>query len=117
MTKSLATIKIRILHRDGFAMGPGKATLLEAIAETRSIAAAGRQLGWSYWKTRRLLDEMNLGFRDPLVVTVKGGDRGGGSSLTKTGIEALARFRAMEAAAAAAIAPLVEGFQDLLAAP
>ena len=102
--RSLATLKIRILHDGLFAMGPGKADLLEAIQETRSIAAAGRKLGLSYWKTRRLLKEMNQSFRLPVVVTARGGDKGGGSQVTDLGRAVLAQFRAMEAAAGAAIA-------------
>jgi len=110
-----ATLRIRLRHGDLFAMGPGKADLLEAIRETASIAAAGRKLGLSYWKTRRLLDEMNQTFRGPVVVTSKGGEGGGGSRVTETGLQALAQFRAMEAAAEAAIAGQVAAFQDLLA--
>jgi len=109
-----ATIKIRILHEEGFAMGPGKAALLEAIAATRSIAGAGRALGLSYWKTRRLLDEMNHCFTGPLVTTAKGGAQGGGARVTETGMQALALFRAMEAEADAAIARSLGTFQDLL---
>jgi len=112
---SLASIKIRLLCGDIFAMGPGKADLLEAIQETASIAAAGRKLGLSYWKTRHLLDEMNQCFRSPVVVTTKGGDKGGGSQVTETGRLALAGFRAMEAEAGAAIAARVADFQNLLA--
>jgi len=111
----LVSIKLRLHHGDGFAMGPGKADLLAAIQATQSIAAAGRQLGLSYWKTRHLLTEMNQCFRLPVVVTTKGGERGGGSRVTETGLKALAAFRAMEAEAAAAIAAGVAAFQDLLA--
>lgn len=96
-------------------MGPGKAELLEAIQETASIAAAGRKLGLSYWKTRHLLEEMNQCFRSPVVVTSKGGENGGGSQVTETGRMALAQFRAMEAEAGAAIAGRVAAFQELLA--
>jgi molybdate transport system regulatory protein len=49
------------------------------------------------------------------VIAAKGGEKGGGAEVTETGLEALARFRAMEAAAGAAIAEQVEAFQDLLA--
>jgi molybdate transport system regulatory protein len=111
----LLTIKLRIPHRGCFAMGPGKAALLEAIEETRSVAGAGRTLGLSYWKTRRLLEEINLCFREPLVAASKGGEKGGGSRLTPAGLDAVARFRAMEAAALAAAAPLAEAYRDLLA--
>jgi len=110
----LATLKIRLRHGDLFAMGPGKADLLEAIRDTHSIAAAGRKLGLSYWKTRHLLEEMNQSFRAPVVVGTKGGDKGGGARVTETGLAALGRFRAMEASAAAAIAAQVQAFQNLL---
>jgi|GEM_PF-3908453 len=79
MPDAPASIKIRLRHGEAFAMGPGKADLLEAIQATSSIAAAGRSLGMSYWKTRHLLDEMNACFTSPVVATAKGGDRGGGS--------------------------------------
>jgi molybdate transport system regulatory protein len=111
----LASLKIRLRHGDTFAMGPGKADLLEAIQETASIAAAGRKLGLSYWKTRHLLEEMNQCFRQQVVVTSKGGEKGGGSQVTETGRMALAQFRAMEAAAGSAIAERVAAFQELLA--
>jgi len=113
--RPLVSLKLRLVHGDCFAMGPGKAALLEAIAETRSVAAAGRKLGLSYWKTRRLLEEINQCFRLPLVATTKGGDKGGGSRVTEAGLEALARFRAMEAAAGAVVAPLALAYRDLLA--
>jgi molybdate transport system regulatory protein len=112
---SPVSLKIRLRHGDIYAMGPGKADLLDAIGETRSIAAAGRKLGFSYWKTRHLLEEMNHSFLQPVVTTAKGGEKGGGADLTETGLAALAAFRAMEAAAGAAIAAQVEAFQELRA--
>jgi molybdate transport system regulatory protein len=115
--RPLVSLKIRLTHGGVYAMGPGKAALLEAILETRSIAAAGRKLGLSYWKTRHLLEEMHQSFRLPVVLTTKGGAMGGGSVVTETGLEALAAFRAMEAEAEAAIAQRVLAFQELLASP
>ena len=108
-------LRIRIPHGERYAMGPGKADLLEAIEETRSIAEAGRSLGMSYWKTRRLLDEMAACFKAPVVETTRGGGGGGGSSLTKLGREALARYRAMQARAEAAIAGDLKAYRRLLA--
>ena len=58
---------------------------------------------------------MNLCFRLPVVATSKGGEKGGGSQVTETGLEALAQFRAMEVEAGAAIAGRVRTFQELLA--
>ncbi len=109
------SIKIRLHHEFGYALGPGKAALLEAIIETKSVAAAGRKMGLSYWKTRHLLDEMNKCFASPVVVTTRGGDKGGGSRVTKSGMEALALFREMEEQATNAISPFTHRFQRLLA--
>jgi molybdate transport system regulatory protein len=54
--------------------------------------------GWS------LVQEMNLAFAKPLVVTEKGGAGGGGkASLTPLGNRILNRYREMEAAATDAI--------------
>jgi molybdate transport system regulatory protein len=96
------TIKLRILHQEVFAFGPGKAALLEAIDRLASISAAGRELGLSYSKTRRLVDEMNDSFRSPLVETSRGGNARGGATVTVTGRRVLATFRAMEEGALAA---------------
>ena len=110
-------IRIGIPLGECYAMGPGKADLLEAIQATASIAAAGRKLGLSYWKTRHLLEEMNQCFRSPVVATSKGGEKGGGAQVTETGRAALAQFRAMEDEAGRAIADRAVAFQALLADP
>jgi len=101
--RSPAFIKIRIPHEAIFAFGPGKAALLEAIDQYRSISEAGRRMGLSYTKTRRLLDEMNQSFKLPLVESDKGGAGGGGARVTATGRKVLTAFRAMEDRARAAI--------------
>ena len=97
------SIRIRVHHAGVFAFGPGKADLLEAIEECRSISAAGRKIGLSYTKTRRLLDELNSSFRDPLVESAKGGAQGGHAWVTPAGRRILAAFRAMEARALEAV--------------
>lgn len=98
-----ASLKLRIRCGEVYALGPGKADLLEAVDACHSIAGAGRQLGYSYWKTRHMLDEMNACFRAPVVETAKGGRDRGGATLTETGRRALECFRAMEASAMEAI--------------
>lgn len=77
-------------------MGPGKAALLEAIAETGSISAAARKLGMSYRRAWTLVDTMNRCWRDPLVETSAGGAHGGGARLSAAGEEALRYYRALE---------------------
>ena len=90
------SIRIRIHHAEIFAFGPGKADLLEAIEACRSISGAGRSLGLSYTKTRRLVDELNRSFRETVVESAKGGAQGGHAWVTPAGHRILAAFRAME---------------------
>lgn len=97
-------LHLRLLAGDTIAFGPGKADLLEAIAATGSISAAGRCLGLSYRRAWALVDTMNRLFAEPLVAAAKGGSGGGGAALTPVGAAALADYRAAEAAARAAAA-------------
>jgi molybdate transport system regulatory protein len=107
--------RLRILLGAAIAIGPGKAALLEAIAETGSIAAAGRRMGMSYRRAWVLVKSMNGCFRDRLVEASKGGSAGGGAELTEMGREVLRRYRAMEARAADAVVQEMQAFRDLLA--
>ena len=82
------------------AIGPGKALVLEAIEQTGSISAAGRQTGMSYRRIWLLVDSLNRCWDTPLVRTSAGGR--GGSHLTERGLDVLRLYRAMEARMAAA---------------
>lgn len=93
---------MRVFCGDEIALGPGKADLLEAIAETGSISAAGRSMGMSYRRAWLLADTMNRCFREPLVITEKGGLHGGGAVLSELGAKVLRRYRSMERKAARA---------------
>lgn len=79
------------------AFGPGKADLLDTIAATGSISAAGKQLGMSYRRTWLLVDTMNRCFQHPLVETTTGGAQGGGTRLTGYGVDILKRYRRLQA--------------------
>ena len=78
-------LKAQILCGGEIAMGPGKAALLDAIAQTGSISAAGRLLGMSYRRTWLLVDAMNRCWAEPLVSTATGGVKGGGARVTPLG--------------------------------
>jgi molybdate transport system regulatory protein len=98
-------LRFRIVLEPGFALGPGKADLLAAIAETNSITAAASRFGMSYKRGWSLIRELNGAFAEPLVETAKGGTGGGGSArLTPLGRHVLQRYRQMEADATAVIA-------------
>ena len=90
-------ISIRIDFAPGMRLGPGKADLLEGIAGTGSIAAAGRQMGMSYKRAWMLVEALNAMFHGPLVVSTKGGRAGGGAELTDLGRQVLAAYRRAEA--------------------
>ncbi len=107
--------RLRILLGADIAIGPGKADLLDAIARSGSISAAAREMGMSYRRAWVLVDTMNRCFREPLVVTVKGGSSGGGAQVTEFGLDILSRYRAMELTAAAAVANEMRDFTRLLA--
>ena len=77
------------------ALGTGKAELLAAIAQTGSIAAAGRKMGMSYRRAWLLVETMNQCFYEPLVISTKGGKHGGGAQLSALGEQVLALFRQM----------------------
>ncbi len=105
---------IRVRIASVSAIGPGKADLLEAIAETGSLSAASRRLRISYRRSWDLVKSLNESFRAPLVDLIKGGARGGGAHLTGTGREVLTLYRRMESAAEDAIATDLAAFRILL---
>ena len=103
-------LTLRILGRGSPAMGPGKAELVERIAETGSISAAARAMGMSYRRAWQLVEALNAAFKEPVVDTAVGGERGGGARVTPYGRRLAAQFRRMEARASAAIAADLKRF-------
>ncbi|RDJ09899.1 winged helix-turn-helix domain-containing protein [Rhizobium grahamii] len=87
-------LRISFPHEDR--LGRGKMELLERIRETGSISAAGRAMDMSYRRAWLLVSDMNRMFLEPVVESQRGGQKGGGATLTPFGDELLARFRKME---------------------
>lgn len=106
--------RLRLVFGSAFAMGHGKAELLESIGRTGSISAAARAMGMSYRRAWLLVDDMNRCLREPVVDAATGGRGGGGARLTPFGRDVLQRFRALEATAAGAIRGDLEEFSRLL---
>jgi molybdate transport system regulatory protein len=98
-------------------LGSGKIQVLEAIDRHGSISAAARVLGMGYPNAWKIVDGLNQHFREPLVVRVHGGQRGGGASLTDTGRTVLNIFRSMEAKARVLFASDLDTLRLLLAEP
>lgn len=114
-TEKSAGLKLRITFASGAWLGPGKADLLEGIRDTGSIAAAGRRMGMSYKRAWGLIETLNAMFREPLVLSARGGAAHGGASLTDTGIRVLALYRVAEAQAAAAAGASMAELYDMSA--
>jgi len=89
-------VRPRLYIGDRIAIGPGKIDLLRRVGETRSIAAAARELGMQYKKAWLLIDSLNQGFGRPVVTTATGGKGGGGAILTPLGQELLTCYTALE---------------------
>lgn len=108
-------VKLQLICGEHFAMGPGKADVLEAIEREGSIRAAGKALGMSYRRIWLLVDQMNRCFTHRLVETLSGGGHQRGARLTEAGRQVLAAFRALEVdTARVAETPAFERLTELL---
>jgi molybdate transport system regulatory protein len=107
-------LHVRLVWGSSIVVGPGKADLLTAIAETGSITAAGRAMGMSYKRAWYLLDTMNRCFREPLIHATKGGKGFGGARLTPMGKQVLDLYRAIEKQAAAGAAAELASLAELV---
>ncbi|MCX7384846.1 MAG: LysR family transcriptional regulator [Alphaproteobacteria bacterium] len=97
-------LTLRLEIGDAVRLGPGKVRLLELIEANGSITAAAREMGMSYRHAWLLVDSLNGAFREPLVETRAGGKADRRAAVTSLGRDVLARFRAMQALAQAALA-------------
>ena len=89
-------LSIRIDLASGARIGPGKVAVLEEIARSGSISAAGRALRMSYRRTWELVEDLNKSIGMPVVATAAGGNGGGGAFLTAAGKTIIERYRAIE---------------------
>jgi len=89
-------LSIRLDLASGARIGPGKVAVLEQIARSGSISAAGRALRMSYRRTWELVEELNRSLGTPVVETAAGGSGGGGAELTPAGKAVVERYRAIE---------------------
>lgn len=93
----MARVTIRLDLQDVGSVGPGKARLLELVAQTGSIRQAGLLLKMSYARAWGLIRELNEMFGQPLVEASAGGRSGGGAALTPAGEKVVALYRSIEA--------------------
>lgn len=117
MAKSAKQTKLGLSHlrvtlSDSFYIGPGRADLMDLIAQTGSISEAARRMGMSYKRAWSLVQALNEGFGAPLVETARGGKEQG-ASLTEAGREVLERYRGMQEAARKAISRDVDALSAM----
>ena len=98
---------LRIMRNGSKLFGPGIAALLAGVAETGSIRRTAAAMGMSYNKAWNILRacENELGFA--LLDRQAGGAHGGGARLTEAGTDMLARYKAFENEAQAALGALL----------
>ncbi|WP_029001711.1 winged helix-turn-helix domain-containing protein [Azohydromonas australica] len=113
--KAKVQLRLRIYRGDVVAIGPGKVSLLEAIAETGSISAAARSMGMSYRRAWMLVDEMTRSLRTPPVNTATGGAHGGGAVLTPAGEKLIRHYRGIEERLLAAAKDDITALKGMLA--
>jgi molybdate transport system regulatory protein len=92
----MARLTIRVDFDSGASIGPGKIRLLEEVEKTGSIRGAAAAVGMSFRQAWLLLKAMEDMFGQPVIVTLRGGARGGGSALTKLGKLTVANYRVLE---------------------
>lgn len=114
MDKAPGLSHLRVTIRGDAYVGPGRADLLERIAETGSISAAGKTMDMSYKRAWGLVQALNEGFGAPLVETSRGGAGQGGAALTPLGEAVLKHYRHMQDATRAAIAGDIVELQKLI---
>jgi molybdate transport system regulatory protein len=93
---SMTRLTIRIDFDSGASLGPGKIKLLEEVERTGSIRNAAEAVGMSFRQAWLLLKAIEEMFGQPVIVTARGGARGGGSSLTELGRLAVTAYRTLE---------------------
>ncbi|HEX3140016.1 MAG TPA: winged helix-turn-helix domain-containing protein [Rhizobacter sp.] len=114
-SKPVVKFRLRVTVGDVIAIGPGKISLLEAIADTGSITAAAKSLDMSYRRAWLLLAELNQALHTPAVDSAKGGQHGGGSALTPVGRQLIDTYRRIENTAEKACAADVKRLMRMVA--
>jgi len=92
-------VRLRINFGSKLAIGPGRIELLEGVRRTGSLAEAARGMGMSYRRAWLLMQSLNDSLREPASIPARGGRRGGGATVTPTGLALIRSYRRMEASA------------------
>ena len=110
-------LHLRVVLRQGVAVGPGRADLLQGIRDLGSIASAGRAMAMSYRRAWLLVDAISREFGAPVVAAAPGGANGGRAQLTELGQAVLELYRRIERKAAEAVKSELSSLQALALDP
>ena len=91
------TVRVRIYFDGSLAVGPGRVELLEGVQRTGSLAKAARDMQMSYRRAWLLMQSLNDSLSSPATIAVKGGRKGGGATVTPTGLALIRTYRGLEA--------------------
>jgi molybdate transport system regulatory protein len=81
------------LERGGWpVLGEGRARLLEAIEEERSILKAAEKLGMSYRHAWGVIKKINEALGKEVVISIRGGKEGGSTELNENGRRLLKEY-------------------------
>jgi molybdate transport system regulatory protein len=114
MPSPFLKVRVRVMHGEQIAFGPGKAQLLESLLATGSLNRTASEMKMSYVKALGLTRTMNAEFAQPLVELERGGRQGGGTHVTALGRKVLAEYQAMAAATEKAARPSWQRLRKLL---
>ena len=87
--------KVWVENGDQVALSDWRVSLLEAIGECGSLAAAARSLSVPYKTAWYKLKEIEAALGLVLVTTSSGGAHGGGAELTDSGRDVIRRYHAV----------------------
>lgn len=98
MSKDLTIhIKFWIEKKGESILGPGRIAILEAIDRTGSLTKAANECNISFRKAWKLINEINEKLAQPIIVTERGGQGGGGSSsLTDYGRKLVKQYNTIQ---------------------
>lgn len=94
-------------------LGIGRITLLENIDRFGSINRAAKEMGMSYKKAWKLVEDMNKLSLEPLVLSEKGGKAGGGTMITPLGKDYIKRFHELDSRLRAFLESESERFDNI----
>ncbi|MFZ7138321.1 MAG: TOBE domain-containing protein [archaeon] len=90
--------KIWLEYRGQPLLGKGGAKILETIKQVESISVAAKKAGMSYRYVWNYLSKLQRRLGEPVVITYKGGNKGGGGAkLTDLGAKLIDEYKQAEA--------------------